>query len=238
MSEALITTRSGGILYDAEQLDDPSNALFEEHFWQSKQALESQPGGRGGVAFLRNGERMWVLRHYRRGGLLARLGGDRYLWLGADRTRAFREWRLLARLAQLQLPVPKPVAARYSRRLLIYRADLITERLPSTQPLSMLLHAPTPQSLWQDIGRCIAGFHRHGVHHADLNAHNIMIDAQQRVYLLDFDRGRIRARGAWETTVLARLQRSLSKLRHIADAHYAPSHWQALMQGYSAEIEN
>ncbi len=236
MTETLITTRRGAILYDAEQLDDPSDALFEERFWQSKQALESQPGGRGGVAFLRNGERVWVLRHYRRGGLLARIGADRYVWASADRTRAFREWRLLARLTQLALPVPRPVAARYSRRLFIYRADLITERLPSVQPLSRLLRAPISQPLWQSIGRCIAAFHRHGVHHADLNAHNVMIDTQQRVYLLDFDRGRIRTRGAWEAAVLARLQRSLLKLQRTAGVHFAPAQWQALMQGYSLEI--
>ena len=55
-------------------------------------------GGRGTVAFVRDGERRWVLRHYRRGGLVARLLDDRYLWTGADRTRAFREWRLLREL--------------------------------------------------------------------------------------------------------------------------------------------
>jgi 3-deoxy-D-manno-octulosonic acid kinase len=236
MTEALLTTHSGCILYDAAQLHDPSEAVFDEGFWQSKHALEPQLGGRGGVAFLRNGERVWVLRHYRRGGLLARLGADRYLWLGADRTRAFREWRLLAHLHQLGLPAPRPIAARYSRQLLIYRADLITERLPAVQPLSTLLHDSVPQQLWQSVGSCIATFHRHGVHHADLNAHNIMIDAEQRVYLLDFDRGRIRTRGAWEAAVLARLQRSLLKLRRTQGAHFEPAQWQALMRGYSVDI--
>lgn len=48
-----------------------------------------------------------------------------------------------------------------------------------------------------------------GVHHADLNAHNILLADDGAVYVLDFDRGRIRARGAWENNVLARLHRSL-----------------------------
>ena len=52
-----------------------------------------------------------------------------------------------------------------------------------------------------------------GVHHADLNANNILLDhaVAPRVYLLDFDRGRSN-RGAWEQDVLARLRRSLEKM--------------------------
>ena len=46
----------------------------------------------------RAGARQWVLRHYYRGGPIGRLLDDQFLWLGEDRTRCFREWRLLARL--------------------------------------------------------------------------------------------------------------------------------------------
>ena len=42
-------------------------------------SLEETAGGRGAVAFLRDGERRWVLRHYRRGGLVARVLDDTYL---------------------------------------------------------------------------------------------------------------------------------------------------------------
>ena len=40
----------------------------------------------------------WVLRRYLRGGMAARFARDRYLWLGEERTRSFRELRLLAEL--------------------------------------------------------------------------------------------------------------------------------------------
>jgi hypothetical protein len=47
----------------------------------------------------RNELDQWVLRHYRRGGAVARrLLADRYVWAGEERVRAFAEWRLLARL--------------------------------------------------------------------------------------------------------------------------------------------
>jgi 3-deoxy-D-manno-octulosonic acid kinase len=55
-------------------------------------------------------------------------------------------------------------------------------------------------------------FHEHGVQHADLNAHNVLLGRDGGVHLLDFDRGRLRERGAWEDTVLARLHRSLVKV--------------------------
>ncbi|HSN71660.1 MAG TPA: lipopolysaccharide kinase InaA family protein, partial [Steroidobacteraceae bacterium] len=58
------------------------------------------------------------------------------------------------------------------------------------------------------------------------------------VYLLDFDRGRIRARGPWESDVLARLQRSLEKIAtHREDVRYHAADWKTLMQGYEAGLQ-
>jgi 3-deoxy-D-manno-octulosonic acid kinase len=49
------------------------------------------------------------------------------------------------------------------------------------------------------------------VQHADLNSRNIMLGEQGEVWVLDFDRGRLRAPGAWSTRSLDRLARSLVK---------------------------
>lgn len=162
-----------------------------------------------------HGSQFWVLRHYRRGGFVAKLSQDSYLWAGASRTRSFKEWRLLAELRRRGLPVPAPVAARYVRSGLWYRADLITQLLPATHTLATLITGrELGESAWRSVGRTIAAFHHEGVHHADLNANNIVIgEVDGTVYLLDFDLGRIRPRGAWEKEVLARLKRSLEKIR-------------------------
>jgi 3-deoxy-D-manno-octulosonic acid kinase len=64
---------------------------------------------------------------------------------------------------------------------------------------------------WGAIGAAIAACHRHGAHHADLNANNILLDREDRPWLIDWDRGRIEAAGAWQARVLDRLQRSLAK---------------------------
>lgn len=233
MTAGLISTGSGGILYDALCVADTSAALFDENAWQQRGSLRRQPGGRGSVAFIEDSGHSWVLRHYLRGGWIAKLVRDRYVWTGAERTRSFREWRLLDQMTSWGLPVPAPIAARYQRSFLTYRADLITSRLPDTQTLSALIGVGTTLQLWKALGRTIARFHRRGVQHADLNAHNVMIDSAQRIYLLDFDRGRIRARGSWEDAVLARLRRSLDKLaRQDSQVRFDDSMWQALLVGY------
>jgi 3-deoxy-D-manno-octulosonic acid kinase len=154
-----------------------------------------------------------VLRRYLRGGLPARLSKDRYLWLGEERTRAFREFRLLGELAGLGLPVPRPVAARYVRGLFSYRGELVTERLSEVASLAgRWLAGEAGDADWQLAGRCIRRFHEAGVQHADLNANNIMLDGRGGAWLLDFDRGRRRAPGPWRERVLARLARSLEKI--------------------------
>jgi len=222
-----------GILYDASRLRKPAQELFTREYWASRGSHVEVAGGRASVSFIRTEEASWVLRHYRRGGLIAKLLDDQYLWLGAGRTRSFVEWRLLAELRNRELPVPAPVAARYVRSGLVYRADLITEELPPSKTLANLM-AELDAQAWQAVGKTVARFHAQGVHHADLNAHNILLGESGAVYVLDFDRGRIRARGTWEEQVLARLKRSLEKIaRQRTEARFSDREWGWLMEGYA-----
>jgi 3-deoxy-D-manno-octulosonic acid kinase len=81
----------------------------------------------------------------------------------------------------------------------------------------------------------IAKFHHAGVDHADLNAHNILLDAAQRVSVIDFDRGRLRTPGSWRLRNLRRLHRSLLKIaRGLPPGRITPQAWDALMAGYRA----
>ncbi len=231
--ETFAPTERGAMLYDASRCGQPDERIFARDHWRARGALEETVGGRGTVAFVRDGGRRWVLRHYRRGGLVAKIMDDRYFWTGADGTRAFREWRLLRDLRGAGLPVHVPVAARYERNGPFYRADLITEELPTRHTLAGALQSAAldPQA-WRAVGACVGRLHAHGVHHADLNAHNLLLGDDGTVYVLDFDRGRVRARGAWEQAVLERLQRSLRKVSAgLPPDRFDASAWQALMHG-------
>ena len=178
----------------------------------------------------------WVLRHYRRGGLVGRVVHDRYLWTGLERTRAFSEWRLLHTMTNRGLPVPAPVAARVERQGLTYRADLVTVKLPGAVSLATRLTATPVQAVpWPTVGATLRRFHDAGVCHADLNAHNVLLDDGDSVYLLDFDRGRLRAPGAWRQDNLRRLRRSLDKIGAQAGRPiYGADDWAALTGSYSS----
>lgn len=212
MSERVAIDR-GAILFDPERVDDPDWGLFDRDRWRARGALSVRPGGRGSIHFIDDGARHWVLRRYRRGGLVAALVRDRYWYLGEERTRPFREFRLLERLRRLGLPVPVPVAAGYRRGACSYVAELLTERLAGTHSVAELLRGGAMDpARWQAIGRCLRRFHDAGVRHADLNAHNVLLDGQGQVWLVDFDRGRIGAPGPWRGRVLERFARSLAKV--------------------------
>jgi 3-deoxy-D-manno-octulosonic acid kinase len=236
-----VTTATGAMLADPSCIGNLStqaaDSLFDPEFWRSRGELAPTPGGRGAAWFIRAGGREWVLRHYRRGGFMARLSRDGYWWKGENRVRAFAEWRLLADLRERGLPVPHPVAAGYRRSGRTYRCDLITERITGAQPLSAALeHGALPESIWRAAGAAIARLHGVGVDHADLNAHNLLVDDKGKISIIDFDRGRLRTQGPWTARNLERLRRSFSKLarRWPAD-RFTPRDWQWLLAGYRQE---
>ena len=233
-----IQTQSGKshILYDAELPVQATPALFDAAAWQARGQLLGSARGRGETAFVGDGERQYVLRHYCRGGLPGRFIRDRYIWTGLERSRPWREWHLTAELFRRGLPVPQPVAARVVRHGLCYSADLMTVRIPDSTSLAQQLgQRALGAAEWHAVGACIRRFHDAGLDHADLNAHNILL-TPAGTYLIDFDRGRLRAAGDWQQHNLERLLRSLRKLyTENLDFHFTENDWQALLAGYGAQ---
>lgn len=239
MHEQLRQDAEAAILFDATVSPQVDGNWFDPEYWHGRGALSTQAGGRGGVAVIATLAGECVLRHYRRGGMVATLMGDRYLWTGADRTRSFAEFRLLQVMARLELPAPQVVAARYQRVGFHYRADLITRRIPDAQTLAeCLAGGRLDAELAQEVGALVARFHRAGVWHPDLNAHNVLV-AQAALYLIDFDRGRMRTPGqGWRMANLQRLRRSLVKLgaEEQGEAAFDETIWAPLMYGYERTL--
>ena len=87
--------------------------------------------------------------------------------------------------------------------------------------------------MWRRIGKCIRQFHDAGVWHADLNARNIMLDDQAKVFLIDFDRARLTPGKAVNGEGnLKRLNRSLVKLWPESEMATMQSAWVELEAGY------
>lgn len=230
-------SRRGIVLWDASVLPEcPDDALFEADAWRARRQILREAEGRGAAYFLSAAaDAVWVLRHYRRGGVLAHFNDDRYAWTGASASRPARELRLLAALYNRGLPVPRPVAARAVRRRgLTYTADLITEAIPETCPLADHLAEQTLDGDgWHNLGAVIARMHQAGVWHADLNARNILVTPEHAFHLIDFDRARFRGDGAWRAANLKRFRRSLDKFAgRWATFHFTEADWQALLEGY------
>lgn len=202
---------------DAEPPFDP--VVFDERALAARGALVgSARAGRGNTHYLVLDGHELVLRHYRRGGLVRRLSERRYLWTGLARTRAVREFELLRELEARGLPAPVPYACTVGRHGPTWSGSLVTRRLPGRTLAECLADAGTDgldESTWRAVGRCIARFHTAGCRHADLNAHNVLIDGEA-VYLLDLDRAcwRLAATDVahWQRANLARLRRSLRKI--------------------------
>ncbi|RPH98697.1 MAG: 3-deoxy-D-manno-octulosonic acid kinase [Lysobacterales bacterium] len=176
-----------------------------------------------------------VLRQYLRGGWPARISRDLYLFTGYQRSRPLAEFRMLAGLSDMGLPVPAPLAALCARQGLRYRGWLLLERILQAVPLAdLIMGRADDDALWRRCGAVIRRFHAAGVVHADLNARNILVGQGPAVHLVDFDRARLAVNDAAAFRAnLARLRRSLEKLWPDPLRDRLQGCWKQLEDGYA-----
>jgi 3-deoxy-D-manno-octulosonic acid kinase len=222
------------VVHDAGLLDVPGVDYFSDEFWRARQALSGAAVGRGSAWFIEAPCGPVVLRHYLRGGWAAVFSRQAYFFTSVERSRPFREYHVLAEMHAKGLPVPRPVAALCQHHGMISTGAIMTLRIPSAKTLAdVLTGGNAVEGVWANVGRCIRRFHDAGAWHADLNARNILLDEENRVFLIDFDRARFNP----ETPVngegnLSRLKRSLLKLWPKADMSAMEPAWIELMAGY------
>ena len=211
-------------------------AHFDPGYWHGSDGFRQQPGGRGGVCRIRLDDHQAVLRRYHRGGFVGKFLSDQYLWLGKGLSRPWREWKVLELARVAGLPVPEPLAACICRFGLYYRAALITAWLENTETLTARLErAELGAQGWYSLGRLIKRFHDSGIRHADLNSDNVLIDDEDRFYLIDFDRARVMKRlEDWQWRPLLRFRRSIEKRDRRRKLHFGDNDWQTFMDGYQS----
>ncbi len=224
------------IIYDSSIVDDVGVEEFDIASYKAKNTVLGEASGRGATYFVKHRELSCVLRHYHRGGMMASISKDRYWWTGVYNTRSWREWYLLVKLKDWDLPVPRAIAARAVRHGFLYTADLIMEKIENSESLSTrLARQKLDESQWRKIGSTLRRFHQRGVYHADLNAHNILLDEESNVFVIDFDKGQLRAtQRSWQLANLNRLQRSLNKIRQAdINVNFELQDWELLVAGYT-----
>ena len=223
------------IRYDSDIFKNIEDVSFNSRVWAQRSAIVGFAEGRGTTFFVQHQGRDFVLRHYQRGGLAAKISNEKYLWFGLRFTRPWREWALLEKMIKKGLPVPIPAAVKVERKGLLYTADLMMFRIPNSRTLMQILMTDElTEGYWIAIGSVIRRFHEDGIYHADLNANNILLDEGGRCFLIDFDRCGIRKpKLKWQQGNLSRLKRSLNKFsKSDNDFHFSEMNWRSLLRGY------
>ncbi len=235
MTEAAGWVDGSWVTVDLGHYGAPEQAVFDP---ERLDDVREMAGGRGSAwSFAHRGSR-YVLRRYRRGGLLAPLLKDRYPRMPLHRTRPAREWRALRQLRELGLPVPQPAAWRMVPAGALYRADLVTGMIADSRSLlATLAERPLEEGEWRQVGATLARFFRAGLRHPDLNAGNVLLDDGGSAHLVDFDRASLRPpleRADWDA-MLERLARSLRKGRRLDPSLRCGEEEIALLRGACLE---
>lgn len=231
-----ITSGGESIWYDPAQVAGDARSLFTAP--TDPAAVLATGSGRGQALRrpLDSGE--GVLRHYRRGGLMARLSKDRFIAQPTHDSRAMREYALLRLMRAWQLPVPAPVAARQSRSAWTYTADIVVAMIPGTRNVAECLsQSALDAAAWRTLGTAIRRLHDRQVFHSDLNCHNLLLDGQGQAWIVDFDKCAVRSGQEWKAANLERLLRSLRKEQTRRPGfHWQEERWADLLDGYGSPL--
>jgi 3-deoxy-D-manno-octulosonic acid kinase len=194
------------------------------HAWAEQQADRRNFVGRGRVFSVPapvagpDSADRWAVRHFHRGGALSMHMRDRYLRVG--RRRPIRELAASVAARARGIKTPAVICAITYEDGIYYRADLITEVIPGAKTLAHTLLEHDGTLAWliamRQAGEVIQALTELGVHHVDLNAHNIVLTsgATPEAYVVDLDRARILRKPSFSARdqMLARLTRSIVKI--------------------------
>lgn len=198
----------------------------------------------------------WVVRHYHRGGAVARWLLDRYVAGGEARPLA--ELSAAVEAARRGIATPAVAAGAVYPAGAFYRADLATEEIPGGVDLAEVLFGPGPDpagsgpvalevadsgaagrlAALEAAGALVRRLAEAGVMHRDLNARNIVLQPGAgglRGWVVDLDGCGFGAPSAASAAAMRRrLERSLRKLGARAACPLGRDAWSALDAGLAA----
>jgi len=131
-----------------------------------------------------------AVKYYHRGGIVRHFIKKRYLKWG--KTRSQKEYELLQKVRGLGINAPEPIAFAY-RGHLFYQAWLVTREIKQHQTLAKLsiLNEERTRFVMKNVIEQVSTLIKSSILHVDLHPGNVIVDNQDRVYILDFDKGSI-----------------------------------------------
>lgn len=171
--------------------------------------------GRGTSWTIQVGAQRGVLRRYRHGGALRRLLGDRY-----RSPRCLDEAAVTVALRARGAPCPEPLAAIVEELPTgALRLALVTREVEGARAAPEALAARrgvrARRQALRTLALAVRAFHDAGGDHPDLNARNLLLDAEGRGWVLDLDRARAHPGPAPASTRVANLSRLARSWRKL-----------------------
>ncbi|HEX6558679.1 MAG TPA: lipopolysaccharide kinase InaA family protein [Longimicrobiales bacterium] len=178
-------------------------------------SADSALEGRAPVHLLMVDGESWVVRHYHRGGAVARLLHDRYLRTGGS--RALRELSVSVAARARGIATPIVIAALEYPDGAFTRYDIATRFISDARDLVSILFGAdaVTDALLDRVVDLIQQIVQRGMMHRDLNLKNILVSTE-RAWVIDLDRCELRAtrRTADALAMQRRFMRSLEKWQH------------------------
>lgn len=191
MEATLKFTHNGYSVGSSYPLSSAQLARIVELFQSPPQPENRQLGGRTSVSrFQLEGIGAVIIKHYRRGGILANLINQYYLRI--NKTRSQIEFEQMAHVREVGVKVPKPVAYAY-RGTLIYKAWLVSQEIMHSQTMAEFsLNAPDRiANAMEALDQQVRILVDNQIMHADFHPGNILIDNREQIYIIDFDKSTI-----------------------------------------------
>ena len=213
--DEIIKNKNIYIQYNSNVFSNFSNKLFNIDYISKEGLIKSVMDGRGKALELEYGGKSYFLKHYIRGGFVAKISYDRYIFNSLASTRAVKEYNFLNTMNDKGLPVPKAAALQVITNRFTYKADLITCKIENEGTLyEFIKNNKMTKALWNALSTTIEKFYQENVYHSDLNAKNIIIDKDNNFFLLDFDNSYFFYDKKLFTKSMFRLERSLKKIKN------------------------
>jgi 3-deoxy-D-manno-octulosonic acid kinase len=173
----------------SRQLTDDQLKELLTHFQTERATGTSILGGRAPViTTVISGLGPVVIKQFMRGGLMRYFIKNKYLKCG--KTRSQTEYEIMHKLRQIGICTLEPIAYAY-RGFPLYSAWLITRKIKKTSTLAELSRQDIKRvtrimaKVIEQIDRLIEC----RCTHVDLHPGNILVDQDNNIYIIDFDKG-------------------------------------------------